>query len=67
MTRNGQRFVDALLDTEPNRLSPAFRQRLLQRTEGHPLFTVELLRSMEERGDLERDAGGCWTEGSALH
>lgn len=63
----GRAFIEALLETEPNRLGHVFRQQLLQRTEGHPLFTVELLRSMEERGDLVRDADGCWTEGTALH
>jgi ABC-type oligopeptide transport system substrate-binding subunit/DNA-binding SARP family transcriptional activator len=59
-------FVDALLDTEPNRLGRAFRSTLFQRTRGHPLFTVELLRGMQQRGDLVRDAGGNWIEGNAL-
>jgi hypothetical protein len=44
--------VEALLDTEPNRLEPAFRQTLYRHTEGHPLFTVEFLRGLQERGDL---------------
>ena len=47
-----RQFIDALLDTEPNRLGGAFRQTLYRQTRGHPLFTTELLRGMEERGDL---------------
>ena len=46
-------------NTEPNHLSTSFRQALYQHTEGHPLFVVELLRDMQERGDLvtARSAG----------
>lgn len=47
----GRDFVDALLDVEPNRLGEGFRQALFQHTGGHPLFTIELLREMQERGD----------------
>ncbi len=61
-----RQFVDALLDLEPNRLGPSFRRALVQHTGGHPLFAVELLRDMQEQGDLERDAAGCWAEGSSL-
>ncbi|HSR35376.1 MAG TPA: hypothetical protein VLY63_32805, partial [Anaerolineae bacterium] len=59
-------FVDALLDSEPNRLGLLFREMLYQQTHGHPLFTVELLRGMQERGDLVRDAEDRWVEGPAL-
>jgi predicted ATPase len=61
-----RRFVDALLESEPNRLGEGFRQALSARCGGHPLFTVELLRAMQERGDLVRDAAGRWREGPAL-
>jgi predicted ATPase len=61
-----QRFVDALVDSEPNQLGPAFRQMLLRQTNGHPLFTVELLRGMQERGDLVQDTAGRWVEGPSL-
>ena len=63
----GRHFVEALLDAEPNRLSAAFREQLVRHTEGHPLFTVELLRSLQESGGLVRDAEGRWVEGAALH
>ncbi len=62
----GQRFVDAFLDSEPNRLGAAFREALYQHTGGYPLFTVELLRGMRERADLVEDGEGRWVEGPSL-
>jgi predicted ATPase len=62
----GRGFVDELLDSEPNQLSERFRQRLVERTQGHALFTVELLRDMRERGDLVQDELGRWNEGAEL-
>lgn len=63
---NDTHFVNALLDTEPNQLSAKFRDRLHQQTQGHPLFTIELLRGMQERGDLILDEMGRWVEGATL-
>lgn len=62
----GRAFVDALIDSEPNRLDEAFRQELFVRTGGHPLFTIELLRNLQERGDLVRDATGRWVRSPTL-
>jgi predicted ATPase len=59
-------FVDAFLDTEPNRLGMGFRRTLSRYTAGHPLFTVEILRAMEERGGLVRNEQGLWVEGQRL-
>ncbi|MEA3376156.1 MAG: AAA family ATPase [Chloroflexota bacterium] len=59
-------FVGAFLDSEPNRLGPSFREMLYRQTDGHPLFTIELLRGLQERGDLTRDAEGFWVEGLTL-
>lgn len=56
----GRAFVDALLDSEPNQLGSAFREALFRQTEGHPLFTVELLRDLQSRGELVRDEAGQW-------
>ena len=64
---DGRRFVDALLDSEPNRLGEGFRNRLTQHTGGHALFTIELLRAFQERGDLAYDEAGRWVEGPDLH
>ena len=62
----GRRFVDAFLETEPNRLGEGFRSGLFRHTQGHALFTIELLRTMQERGDLVQDADGFWVQGPAL-
>jgi DNA-binding SARP family transcriptional activator len=65
--KEGRRFVDAFLDAEPNHLGEAFRAALFHRTAGHPLFTIELLRAMQERGDLVREeADGAWMQGPEL-
>jgi ABC-type oligopeptide transport system substrate-binding subunit len=59
-------FVDALLDSEPNALGENFRSSLFAHTGGQPLFVVETLRYLQERGDLTIDEKGRWTDGSAL-
>ncbi len=59
-------FVNALIDSEPNRLDASFREQLFRRTEGHALYTVELLRNIQERGDLTRDEQGRWVQGPSL-
>jgi DNA-binding SARP family transcriptional activator/predicted ATPase len=61
-----RQFMEALLDQEPNRLGPSFRQMLYLQARGHPLFTIELLRGMQERGDLVQDEKGRWEEGPTL-
>ncbi len=60
-------FVEALLDTQPNQLGPEFRAALFKQTQGHPLFTVELLRAMRERGDIIQNEQGDWLAGPALN
>lgn len=62
----GEAFVNGLLDSEPNRFNDSFRSTLFQLTEGHPLFTIELLRGMQERGDLIHDEAGRWVEQPGL-
>ena len=47
-------------------LGAGFREALYQHTEGHALCTVEMLRDMQERGDLVQNEAGCWVEGSAV-
>ena len=58
----GEAFVSALVDNEPNRLGQPFRNSLFQKTNGHPLFTVELLRDIQARGDIIQDSRGRWYE-----
>ncbi len=62
----GRQFVEAILDTEPNRLGAAFQSALYEHTRGHALFTIEMLRSMQRRGDLVKDEAGRWIEGPDL-
>jgi ABC-type oligopeptide transport system substrate-binding subunit/ABC-type transporter Mla MlaB component len=56
---DGAQFVDALVDAyvgvDPEELE-GFRQALYQHTDGHPLFTVELLKDLERQGLLTRDS-----------
>lgn len=59
----GRQFVDAMLDSEPNELGKVFRETLFTQTKGQPLFTVELLRAMQEQGMLLKDKEGRWVEG----
>lgn len=56
----GEVFIEALLDSQPNTLDRDFRQTLYRQTQGHALFTVELLRDMQERGDLVQDEADRW-------
>ena len=59
----GMAFIDALVDREPNCLGETFRQMLYNHTLGNPLFAVELLRSMQDRGHIVQDPSGRWVEG----
>ncbi len=63
---DGRALVEAYVDSEPNRLGAAFRQALVDHTDGNPLFTVELLRSFEHAGALVQDEAGRWVEGPDL-
>ena len=65
--QEGHRFVDELLDAEPNTFDGAFRRALYQHTGGHPLFTVELLHTLQDRGAIVRDAAGRWTVSLTLN
>ncbi len=59
-------FVDGLLDSEPNHLDRSFRDELFAHTAGQPLFTVEVLRTLQERGSLVKDAQDNWVQASSL-
>jgi predicted ATPase len=59
-------FVEALLDTESNRLDDRFRESLTHQTGGNPLFTVELLRDLQERSLVRKDEEGRWVAGAGL-
>jgi adenylate cyclase len=59
-------FTNALLDMSKNELGAEFREHLAKLTEGHPLFVIELLRDMGERGDILQGENGLWREGPSM-
>ncbi len=61
-----RQFMEAYLDSEPNQLGLDFRELLYRQTRGQPLFLIELLRGLQERGDLFQDDRGCWKAGDKL-
>jgi ABC-type oligopeptide transport system substrate-binding subunit/DNA-binding SARP family transcriptional activator/tetratricopeptide (TPR) repeat protein len=64
---SGREFINAFLDTEPNRLNETFRQELYRRTQGHPFFTIQLLRNLQERGEILPDKQGRWIASTHLN
>ena len=63
----GREFVYAFIDSEPNQLDSVFRDKLYKQTKGNPLFTVELLRAMQEQGSLAKNNEGRWVKGPELN
>lgn len=63
----GRKFVDELINTEPNHLDEEFRSTLFRQTKGHALFTLELLRNMQEIGFIRQDEEGFWIKGPKLN
>jgi len=59
---DGWQFLDALFAVEPNLLDTGFREALFRQTLGHPLFTLELLEGLREKGILARDSKGVWDQ-----
>lgn len=55
-------FVEQLVDTERNQLDAAFRQALFDHTEGHALFTVEMLAEFAARGNIAWQEGQGWVQ-----
>ncbi|MEO1582362.1 MAG: AAA family ATPase [Pseudomonadota bacterium] len=53
-------LVDSLIDTEANELGADFRNQFFQHTQGYPLFSQELLRTLKERGDLVKNDAEQW-------
>jgi predicted ATPase len=59
-------FVNAFLNTEPNTFNDTFRDELYRHTGGHPLFTIELLRALEARGDIVHNKKKQWMAAPSL-
>jgi predicted ATPase/DNA-binding XRE family transcriptional regulator len=60
-------FVNALLDLSANQFGMAFRDQLTRWTEGHPLFVVELLRDMRDRGNILQGDDGRWIASETMN
>ena len=56
----GRAFSDQLLDIRDNEFDDFFRQSFFERAGGQPFFTLELLRAMQEKGDLVQNQNGSW-------
>jgi predicted ATPase len=63
---DSQAFLRDYLDSEPNRFNQDFREKLYHHIGGNALFIVELLRALQERGELVRDITGHWMQGLSL-
>ncbi|MFN2138036.1 MAG: ATP-binding protein [Candidatus Promineifilaceae bacterium] len=63
---NGRAFIEAYIDSEPNRLDKRFRDSLFERTGGNPLATVELMSGLKTREELARDEQGFWVVNKEL-
>jgi DNA-binding SARP family transcriptional activator len=59
-------FIDAYLDQEPNQLGDDFRDDLYYYTHSHPLYTVEMLFDMKQRGNLIKNEAGVWMASNSL-
>lgn len=66
-TKENDQFVEAYLKTQPNLLSARFKQKLCELTSGHPLYTVELLKGMVERGEIVKNERGEWEETGTIN
>jgi tetratricopeptide (TPR) repeat protein len=53
-------FVSAIVDSQPNELDRSFRDALFRHTRGHALFTIELLRALQDRGCLVQSERKTW-------
>ncbi|MFN8464347.1 MAG: AAA family ATPase [Caldilineaceae bacterium] len=57
---DGRHFINALLDWQPNHFNEQFRDNLVRHTEGHALFTTEILHALRAAGHLVQGTDGCW-------
>ena len=58
--KENRSFSDSLLSTQANRFDDSFLEAFFNRAQGYPLFSVELLRTMQQRGEIEEDHAGRW-------
>lgn len=56
-------FVDALIEDEPQALGEEFRAKFLKKTNGHALFSVEMMKHLKESHSLVKNEQGLWSLG----
>jgi len=59
-------LANTVLDAIPHAFGDAFRSKFARQTGGNPLFACELLRDMQDRGDLVKDSKGKWVESDSV-
>jgi DNA-binding SARP family transcriptional activator len=57
---DGQTFINAMLDSEPNDLNLAFRNWLFDLTAGIPLDAVDVLEDLRQRGQIVCNTDKRW-------
>lgn len=63
---DGRAWVDAYLDSMPNRLDASVRQALHRQTDGNPLAVSQLVQIMRDDGLLAQDEYGAWVTTGAI-
>ena len=62
----GRQFVDQILDAEPNIFDEDFRSAFFQKTQGHALFTTELLQYLKQSDYLIKNSQDKWAASAEL-
>lgn len=55
-----RKFMNAILDAEPNEYTDSFKQKLFEHTGGNPLFVNEIMNLFKEEQVIELTSGGQW-------
>ncbi len=64
---SGRDFIQALAESEPNDLQEALIEDIYQLTGGNALFTIELLRNLQEEEVLVKDKRDVWVVRESFH
>ncbi len=63
---DGRAWVDAYIDSTPNRLDASVRQALFRQTNGNPLAVSQLVQILQDDGLLVQDEYGAWVTTGAI-
>lgn len=59
-------FSAKVIDIFPNQFSETFRSKLFLLTDGNPLFTVEMIKNMQEKGYISRNSQGALVDSQQI-